>query len=109
MPDGTIQTRHVEKRVPMAELARNNPHFMVNGKQADKPAPKKIRLPESPDEYRGYALRWIADSTELSAMQVRWDAEQALRDRCGVNDADVAYIMPFFEAKREGLDIYAKG
>jgi hypothetical protein len=108
MPDGTVQTRHVEKRIPMAELAKNNPTFMVNGKQADRPQPKRTRLPESPDEYRGYALRWIADSTELSAMQVRWDAEQALRDRCGVNDSDVAYIMPFYEAKRDGLD-FARG
>jgi hypothetical protein len=103
MPDGTIQTRHVEKRVPMVELAKDNPYFMVNGKQADKPLPAKIRLPDGPDEYRGYALRWIAGSTESSAMQVRWDAEAALRERCGVNDSDIAYIMPFFEAKLEGF------
>lgn len=103
MPDGTVQTRHVEKRIPMAEIAKGNPTMMVNGQVADKPAAAKARLPEDPDQYRGYALRWIAASTEASAMQVRWDAEQALRDRCGVNDSDIAYIVPFFEAKREGM------
>jgi hypothetical protein len=103
MPDGTIQTRHVEKRIPMVELARENPYFMVNGTKADKPAPAKVKLPDDPDTYRGYAMRWIATSTEPSAMQVRWEAESALRERCGVNDSDIAYLMPFFEAKREGF------
>jgi hypothetical protein len=101
MPDGTVQTRHVESRVPMVELAKKNPTFVVNGQQAEKPAPGKTRVPESPDEYRGYALKWIAASTEKSAMDVRWDAEAALRDRCGVNDGDIAYLRPFFEAKYE--------
>jgi hypothetical protein len=99
MPDGTLQTRHIEKRVSMVEIARNNPHFMVNGERAAMPEKAKLRVPESPDEYRGYAMRWIAGSTDASSMDVRWTAEQALRDRCGVNDGDIAYLRPFFEAK----------
>lgn len=99
MPDGTEQTRHVEKRIPMVELARKNPSFMVNG---ERPAERKsatIRVPESPDEYRGYAIRWIAASSEASAMDARWAAEEGLRIRCGCNDQDIAYLRPFFEAK----------
>jgi hypothetical protein len=104
MPDGTMQTRHIEKRIAMAELARNNPHFMVNGERAAMPDKHKVRVPESPDEYRGYAMRWIAGSTDASSMDVRWTAEQALRDRCGVNDSDIAYLRPFFEAKVSMMD-----
>ena len=101
MPDGSIQTRHVEKKVSMSELARKNPSFMVNGEQ---PAERKIgtvRTPENPDEYRGYAMRWIAASEEASAMDARWKQEEGLRLRCGVNDQDIAYLRPFFEARHE--------
>ena len=101
MPDGTQQTRHVEKKIPMVELARKNPSFMVNG---EAPAERKsgtVRTPENPDEYRGYAMRWIAGSVESSAMDARWGAEEGLRIRCGVNDVDIAYLRPFFEARHD--------
>jgi hypothetical protein len=101
MPDGTVQSRHVERRISMVELAKTNPSFMVNGKITEKAAAPSARVPQSPDEYRGYALRWIAASNESSAMDVRWKAEEQLRDRCGVNDQDIAYIMPFFEARHD--------
>lgn len=101
--DGSVLTRHVEKRVPMAHFAKGNPHFMVNG---DAPAARvnaRARTPETPDEYRGYAMRWIAGSTEASAMDVRWSQESVLRNLCGVNDQDIAYLRPFFEARRDTL------
>jgi hypothetical protein len=107
-PDGSIHTRHVEKKIPMVDLARGNHSFMVNG---EIPAERKtgmIRTPENPDEYRGYALRWIAGSSEASAMDARWSAEDGLRNRCGVNDGDIAYIRPFFEAKHDDCMSKAK-
>jgi hypothetical protein len=101
MPDGTIQTRHVEKKISMVELARGNPSFMVNGEKPAERQSGRIRTPETPDEYRGYAMRWIAGSTEASAMDARWTSEETLRNRCGVNDQDISYIRPFFEAKHD--------
>jgi hypothetical protein len=99
--DGTIQTRHLEKRLPMVELAKNNPDFSVNG---EPPAARKdgvVRLPSNPDEYRGYAINWIARSTAAGAMRQRWEAEAPLRDKCGCDDNDIAYLMPFYEARIE--------
>lgn len=103
MPDGTIQTKHIEKKIPMAELARGNPSFMVNGEAPAAKVSPKTRTPETPDEYRGYALYWIAGSTEASALDARWHNEEMLRNRCGVNDEDIAYIRPFLEAKHDTL------
>lgn len=101
MPDGTVVTKAVEKRIPMVELARNNARFSVNGKAPAKKAEAKARVPASPDEYRGYAINWIAQSTGASAMDARWENEQLLREKCGCDDADIAYLRPFFEARHE--------
>lgn len=98
-PDGTIQTRHVEQRVKMVELARTNPAFSVNG--APPPVIKKgtARVPTSPETYRGYALRWIMMATSASDMDTRWIAETELRASCGCDEKDDAFLRPFFDAK----------
>jgi hypothetical protein len=91
--------RSVEKKVPLAEVLRGNPGFRVDGVQA----PRKTatdRLPETPEQYRGYAMTWMADSTDLKSFNVRWDAEEALRAACGVDHSDAAYLKPFRDYKR---------
>ena len=40
---------------------------------------------------------------KATAMDVRWTQEQVLRNLCGVNDQEIAYLRPFFEAKRDTL------
>jgi hypothetical protein len=103
MPDGTIQSRSVEKRIPMVELAKGNCRFMVNGVPPMERDSGAVHTPTTADEYRGYALRWIAASTEPKAMDARWTSEEALRDKCDVGDDEIAYLRPFFEARIEAL------
>ena len=101
MPDGSTVTRATEKRIPMVDLARRNPSFSVNGETPFARKEGKSRVPTTSDEYRGYAIGWIAASSAASAMDARWDAEATLREKCGVDDGDVAYLRPFFEARHE--------
>jgi hypothetical protein len=100
LDDGTVQSRNIETRVSLVELARGNPSFSVDGVQAERKA-GTARVPSSNDEYRGYAIAWIANSTGAAAMDTRWEAEAALRGQCGVDDKDIAYLRPFFEARRD--------
>jgi hypothetical protein len=99
LPDGTIVTKHVDKRIPMVELAKGNPRFSVNGEAPASNKPGSERVPSTSDEYRGYAISWIAKSTAASAMDARWEAEDSLREKCGCVDSDIAYLRPFFEAR----------
>lgn len=102
LADGSVVTKHIEKPMALVELARGNPSFAVDGVQAERKQ-GMLRTPESAPEYRGYCTRWILASTEAKAMDARWDAEHALRERCNVDAADIAYLRPFFEAQKEQL------
>lgn len=94
-----IRTRSVERKIPALDLLKKNPHFEVDGERARRQAPH-ARVPDSADEYRGYCIAWIAESTGARAMDTRWDAEKGLRDRCGCDKADIDYLRPFFENRR---------
>ena len=100
LADGTVQSRNVETRVSLVELARGNPSFAVDGVRTERKV-GTARVPSSNDEYRGYAIAWIAASTAAQPMDTRWDAEADLRGNCGVDDKDIAYLRPFFEARRD--------
>jgi hypothetical protein len=100
LADGTVQSRNIETRVSLVELARGNPSFAVDGVRIERKV-GTARVPSSNDEYRGYAIAWIAASTGTLAMDTRWEAEAALRAQCGVDDKDLAYLRPFFEARRD--------
>lgn len=103
LPDGSIVSRAVEKRTPLAELAKGNCRFMVNGVPPAERETGRVATPDNSDEYRGYCMRWVAASTAPSAMDARWQAEEMLREKCGCNDHDIAYLRPFFEARHEAL------
>jgi hypothetical protein len=100
LADGTVQSRNIETKVSLVELARGNPSFSVDGVQADRKV-ATARVPTTNDEYRGYCIAWIAASTEAAAMDIRWDAEAKLREDCGVEGKDLSYLRPFFEARRD--------
>jgi hypothetical protein len=102
LADGTVQTRNIETKVSLVELARGNPSFSVDGVRASKKIAAE-RVPTDSDEYRSYCISWIASSTDAHTMDVRWDAEDALREQCGVDGRDIAYLRPFFEATRGKL------
>jgi hypothetical protein len=100
-PDGTLQTRMVDKPVPMVELAKGNCRFSVNGATpAVAGRTGSIRMPTDADEYRGFAMAWIAAASDKAQMDARWQNEESLRGTCGCTNSDVAYLMPFFEARR---------
>jgi len=98
--DGTLQSRSTEHPMSIVELARNNPKFSVNGERAERKEPLQ-RLPTDADQYRGYALRWIRESTTLAQLNERWRGEVELRERCGCEDKDENYLMPFLNARRD--------
>lgn len=98
LPDGTMQSKNVETRVSLVHLARGNPSFTVDGVRADRKVGTE-RVPTNSDEYRGYAIAWIAASSNATQMDTRWDAEADLRELCGVDEKDISYLRPFFEAR----------
>jgi hypothetical protein len=99
LADGTVQSRNVETKVSLVELARGNPAFSVDGARAERKV-ATASVPTSNDDYRGYCIAWIADSTDAAVMDKRWEAEAELREQCGVEEKDLAYLRPFFEAQR---------
>jgi len=100
-PDGTLQTRHVEKPIAMVELAKGNCRFSVNGAAPSATKLGKMRQPTNSDEYRGYALAWIASATDPAQMDARWANEKTLRETCGCTEQDEASLLPFFEARHD--------
>jgi hypothetical protein len=100
-PDGTLQTRHVARRIPMVVLAKRNPFLSVNGAPPPQRKTGVARLPTDPDQYRGYATRWISEATDAATMDARWAGEQALREQCGCTESDEQWLRPFFDARHE--------
>jgi hypothetical protein len=98
LADGTVQSRNVETKVSLVDLARGNPSFSVDGVRAERKV-ATAWVPTGNDEYRGYCIAWIAASTDATAMDMRWEAEADLRETCGVDEKDLAYLRPFFEAR----------
>lgn len=103
LADGTVQSRNVETQVSLVSLAKTNPSFIVDGEQAQKKA-GTARTPTDDKEYRGYAISWIAASNSAKEMDTRWAGEGPLREACGIESKDLAYILPFFEARKSQCD-----
>lgn len=99
------RTKAVEKWVSMIEIAKTNPAFQVEGEAppATRRSPGRPRKPVDADEYRGYAMAWIAAADNHDELAERWNDEEALRGRCQVGDEDIAYLRPFFDAKHHEL------
>lgn len=104
MEDGSVRSQAIETRVPLLALLKENPWFLVEGHDQAERKRGKPRLPQNPDEYRGHALRWVAASDNATVMKERMTAEQKLREDCGVTEADLAQVMPFYYARLEVLD-----
>ncbi len=100
LADGTLQSRGVETKVSIVDLAKGNPSFSVDGNRSERKV-ASARLPADADQYRGYALRWIRESTSLAQLNERWAGEEELRSRCGCEKKDENYLMPFFTARQE--------
>lgn len=105
--EGDLRSRSIEVKTPVAEALRLNPHFRVDGEQAVRDRPHS-KVPDSPEGYRGYAIAWIALSKGAKEMKMRWEMEKPLRHACGVDKADIEYIMPLFESKFDELAAQAE-
>lgn len=104
MPDGTIVTKGKTRRVPLADVLANNPEFSIDGKAP--PSYKKAyagKLPTTAEQYRNYAIGWMADETSAITLEKRWDAEGALRSSVGMDDKAVSEIRPFYLAMHAKL------
>lgn len=97
--DGTPARRTREVNVPLVEVLRKNPAFEVDGVQAERKRPLS-KIPETADEYRNYAIAWIVTSMSAKAMQMRWESEGGLRERCGVTGGDLSHILPLYENRK---------
>lgn len=101
---GRTLTEHVETWVSMIDQAKGNPSFQVEGEApvaARKPG--RPRIPRTSEDYRSYALAWISAMEDVQDLAERWDAEDVLRENCGVGEDDLKYLTPFFQAKHHEL------
>ena len=101
--NGDLKSKAVETRISMVEMAKTNACFSVDGAPPPERKHGAHRLPTDADQYRGYALGWIRETNTLRQLTQRWDGEAALREKCGLDQKDENYLMPFVHARREQL------
>jgi hypothetical protein len=95
----TWRTKTVEKRVAMAEMARTNRFFTVDGTPA-KRAAGRPRKPRTAAEYHAHAINWITTAEDSGELAERWEAEEDLRGECEVGEEELASkLRPLFDAK----------
>lgn len=101
-PEGETRSRGVEGKISLVELLRGNRCFSVDGVQPEYKEGSQ-RLPTDADQYRGYAMGWIRESNTLRQLDQRWEGEERLREKCGLEPKDENYLRPFLEARRDQL------
>lgn len=100
--EGKTQSRSVERRQCLVDILRNNPCFMVDGVRSHRKT-AEIKLPTDSDQYRGYALKWLVSVTSAAEIDGRWAGEAALREKCGWEQKDEAFLRAFVEGRKEQL------
>jgi hypothetical protein len=97
------RSKAYEERVTMAEMARSNPSFTVEGSPPTQALRTgKAKPPKTPEEYRAHALAWILAAESIDDL-ARWNDEEALREKCGCGQDDQAYLQPHFDNKFKQL------
>lgn len=102
-------TFHANKPTPvsaarhpqMLAQAKGNPWFDVEGHDQDRVASDDH--PTDSDGYRRYAVAWFKTVTSAAEMKRRWEAEQGLRDACGVGSDDMEYLNKLYTPKLADL------
>jgi hypothetical protein len=82
----------------MVEAARGNPWFKVEGEEQATTTPT---IPETPEQYRSFAIGWIRTSTTSREMAARWKAEEGLRIDCGVSDNEMLDIQAVYKNRMD--------
>ena len=80
----------------MVEAAKGNPWFKVEGHERAKAIPV---TPETPEQYRSYAIGWIRISNSSREMTARWREEEDLRTICGCGEDDIEYIQTIYKGR----------
>lgn len=80
----------------MVELAKNNPHFSVEGFEQAKGTPT---VPETSEQYKSYAVGWIRLTNSSRELGSRWRQEEDLRVICGCGEDDVEYLQTIFKPR----------
>lgn len=101
--DGSVVSRGIETQIPMYELLKTNPLFCVNGVEPTPRAKQRSRAPVDPTTYRAYSIEWIGRAESAVELESRWRGEQQLRDKIGVDEAELQHIMPFYEIRHDVL------
>jgi hypothetical protein len=96
------KTHGVERYVPISQAMVGNPSFEIIGTPRGKPGRKAA--PKTADEYRAYALAWLAITEDADDLTERWNDEAKLRETCGVSESDLDLIEPQFTAKYHQLN-----
>lgn len=103
---GIITKTVTEMRMSMVERAKLNPYFKVDGfDQARRPGKvqSQFDLPKTSIAYRSWVLGWLAEMTDATELDERWEAEEQLRERCLYDAADESFLIPFVDARRAFL------
>jgi len=82
----------------MIERALDNPWFAVEGEEQAQATPV---TPETPEQYRSYAIGWIRTSTTSREMAARWRSEDDLRIQCGVSDQELSDIQGVYKNRSD--------
>src|SRR6266403_3554321 len=82
----------------MVEAAKGNPWFAVEGEEQAKATPI---VPETPEQYRSYAIGWIRTATTTREMAARWRAEEDLRVICGVSADEMIDIQGVYKNRSD--------
>jgi hypothetical protein len=104
--EGNEIGKGMAKKVKIVDRLRTNPYFLVEGsKQAPPPKKGAPRLPQTPEEYRGWAQNWFKTCETPTELHDRWQAEADMRERLSVHeDSDVvSFLRPFYEARFDEL------
>lgn len=80
----------------MIEAAKGNPWFQVAGYDKAEAIPE---TPESPEQYRGYAVAWIRLANSAKELSARWRNEAELREECGCGDDDNDYLLTIYNPR----------
>lgn len=80
----------------MIESAKLNTDFMVDGFPRAQARPID---PETPEQYKTYAVGWIRHSVSSTEMTRRWRNEKDLREDCGVGTDDEEYLASIFQPR----------
>jgi hypothetical protein len=91
-----------EERVLMADVARTNPDFVVEGSEPSVPKAGKAKPPKTPEEYRAHAVAWINAAASIDDLE-RWNDEESMREKCGCGEDDEQFLQPLFDAKFKQL------